>query len=90
MKTFRNSIILAGILALNGCAPIISGAMNASTTEADVVNKTVAYFGAKPDEIQISNIEKHALDTTYKAVYRGVLYNCSIYYGAVNCKQPGT
>lgn len=68
-----------------GCA-----VMNAATTEDSALSKTSEHFGAKPSEITISNYEKQLLTTTYKARYKGVLYNCVIYYGQVNCKRPGS
>lgn len=79
----------ASMLFLTGCAPMISGVMNATTTESDVATKTADYFGAKPDQIKIANINKQALSTNYQTTYKGKLYNCTLYYGAVTCKKPG-
>lgn len=91
MKIQRSIALAAAAsgLLLAGCAPMISGVMNATTTDADVATKTAAYFGAKPEQIKITNINKQALATDYQTTYKGVLYNCTIYYGAVTCKKPG-
>jgi hypothetical protein len=67
-----------------GCA-----VTNAATTEKSALEKTTAYFGAKPGEVVIAAYEKQALTTTYQARFKGVMYNCVIYYGQVNCKKPG-
>lgn len=77
-----------GVIA-SGCAPMISGAMNLTVTDETVIEKTVSYFGTNSGEVKISDINKNALDTSYKAVYKKTLYNCNIYYGSVTCKQPG-
>lgn len=78
-----------GVLIFTGCAPMISGAMNASLNEKDVSTKTAAYFGTQEQKINITNLNKGALQTSYKATYKKTLYNCTIYYGEVSCKQPG-
>lgn len=80
---------VVGSALLTACAPMISGVMNATTTEADVTTKTAAYFGAKPEQIKITGLTKHALATDYQTTYKGVLYNCTLYYGSVTCKKPG-
>lgn len=86
------SIFLAvlGAASLTACAPMISGAMNAATTNDDVIDKTVKYFNASRQEVTITDIEKKALSTDYKVNYRGKNYNCFVYYGDVSCKQPGS
>jgi hypothetical protein len=81
--------VMVGGLAFVGCAPMVSGAMNASITEADVMSKTAKYFGAKQKDIKVTDIDKGALATNYKTTYKGKLYNCSIYYGQVKCQRPG-
>lgn len=83
-------IAVATLLLVGGCAPMISGAMNLSVTDAVVEEKTAKYFGASPKDITISGIEKRALATVYQARYLGKLYNCQVYYGEVICKQPGS
>lgn len=80
---------LVSVFSLSGCAPLVSGAMNASLSDEDVVVKTADYFGAQQKSIKVSNIEKGALTTNYKVNYKNTLYNCSIYYGSVTCKKPG-
>ena len=90
MKKLK-TIFAAAVVTINmtACAPMISGAMNATVTEQDVIDKTIKYFGATRQELTISDIEKKALSTDYKVRYKGKNYNCWIYYGDVSCKQPG-
>ena len=76
-------------LSLSGCAAVLSGAMNGATTDEAVVTKTAAYFGADRAQIKITDINKQLLATSYKATYKGTMYNCSIYYGTVSCGKPG-
>ena len=90
LKTIANcAAIFAAGSQMIGCAPIISGAMNATVTDQVVLEKTAKYFGVAPKDITVSGAEKGALATSYNTKFRGKLYNCSIYYGEVNCKQPG-
>lgn len=87
MKSTTIAKIAAAILLsqlATGCA-----VTNAVTTEDSALAKTSDYFGAKPSEIAITNYEKQLLTTTFKARYKGALYNCVIYYGQLNCKKPG-
>ena len=67
-----------------GCA-----VTNAATTEQSALEKTTTYFGARPGEVVIAAYYKQVLTTTYQARFKGVMYNCVIYYGQVNCKKPG-
>lgn len=83
------SAVLLATTFLYGCAPILSGAMNATLTEAEALNKTAQYFGKPAAAIKMSDFQKGALDANYKATVDGKLYNCNIYYGAVQCRQPG-
>lgn len=89
-KTIIRIAISAAFAFLTGCAPMISGVMNAAVDENSVLEKTAKYFGAARENLTVSSIEKGALSTTYQAKNAGKIYNCSIYYGAVNCSQPGT
>lgn len=73
----------------SGCAPMIAGGMNASLTDSAVADKTAAYFGTSPNKVAVTAISKGALTTAYQTTYLGKLYNCTIYYGEVTCKQPG-
>lgn len=82
--------IFAGAAFISGCAPMISGVMNHSVDENSMLEKTANYFGVTRENITVSSIEKSAFSTSYQANYSGKIYNCSIYYGAVNCNQPGT
>ena len=77
-------------ILFSGCAPMISGAMNMSVTPDVVAQKTAKYFSVAESSLQISNIEKQALATSYQVRNAGKLYNCTIYYGEVQCKQPGS
>lgn len=86
----RIATIFAGVAFITGCAPMISGVMNAAVDENSVLEKTAKYFGAARENLTVSSIEKGALSTTYQAKNAGKIYNCSIYYGAVNCNQIGT
>lgn len=89
-KTITKVAATLAISALfSGCAPIISGVINASINEDSLVEKTATYFSAPRESIAISGIKKEALATSYLATYKGKSYNCSVYYGAVNCKSPG-
>ena len=63
--------------------------MNSSVTEAEVKAKTAEYFGVAASKLDITNFSKNTLDTTYKTKVNGKLYNCSLYYGSVDCKVPG-
>ncbi|HCL0868408.1 TPA: hypothetical protein N1Y87_004228 [Salmonella enterica subsp. enterica serovar Infantis] len=73
--------------SLSACAPVISGSMNAFTTEKDVIQKTVKYFGTTGDKIKIMNIDKGTLSTDYKVTYNKNIYRCTIYYGEVDCTK---
>lgn len=79
--------VAAGVMS--GCAPMVSGAMNATMSEEAAVAKTATYFGAEPKEIVITQFEKGPLSTSWSARYKGTFYNCSIYYGSVSCTKPG-
>ncbi len=91
MKKFGLYLLLFFTILVTSaaCAPMISGSMNASLTENDIIRKTADYFDADPEEIEIKKINKELLSTTYKTTYRDTLYNCRIYYGAVSCLRPG-
>lgn len=88
-KSVICSVIFSAMFFLSGCAPLLSGAMNAGVDEKAVVEKTAKYFGTSTNNLQVSNIDKGALTTSYQVRYSGNLYNCTIYYGDVNCQQPG-
>lgn len=79
----------SGAFLFNGCAALVSGAMNAGLNDKDITTKTASYFGTKEKNIKITDINKGALSTDYKATYNKTLYNCTIYYGTVSCKKPG-
>ncbi len=88
MKKHHLQISLISIMIsfLSGCAPL---AMNATVNEKTVIAKTADYFGAPPNELSISNINNNVINTSYRTVYKDQMYNCTIYYGAVECKKPG-
>lgn len=90
--TNKYIVLLCGILwiiVLSGCAPVLSGAINATINDDTVVTKTADYFGVPQNEITVIKIHHGALSTTYNTRYDGKLYNCLIYYGKVTCKIPG-
>lgn len=91
MRSIRpaTAVLLAAALTASGCAPAISGAMNAGVTQDEIRIKTAKYFGTSTSNVTISAVEKGLLATAYRTRYRGTLYNCSLYYGTVNCKRPG-
>lgn len=78
------------LMGTTGCAPVLSGAMNMNMNESMASQKTAKYFGVAEKDVVVSQFEKGALNTTYQAKVGGKLYNCNIYYGDVQCKQPGT
>ena len=80
---------ITATLPLSGCAAVLSGAMNSATTDEAVATKTAAYFGADRIQIKITDINKQLFATSYKATYKGTMYNCSINYGTVSCGKPG-
>lgn len=89
MNKILITILLAGTAFLSGCAPLISGAMNATIDEATVHEKTAKYFSTERENVSISSVEKGALSTTYQAKVAGKAYTCRIYYGDVTCGQAG-
>ncbi len=86
---YRVTAIFLACGVLGGCAPMISGAMNASVDEQQALTDTAYYFGVSESAIQIENFEKHTLASTYRAYIDDTMYNCRIYYGEVECKKPG-
>lgn len=88
--TLRTGVVLALLATQSACAAMISGAMNASVTDDEVMAKTAQYFSVNPDKLQVTNIAKGLLATEYKATVNGEVYNCQIYYGAVGCEKPGS
>ena len=81
--------VITATLSLSGCAAVLSGAMNSATTDETVATKTAAYFGTDRMQVTITDINKQLFATSYKATYKGTMYNCSIYYGTVSCGKPG-
>jgi len=76
-------------LFLTGCAAVLSGAMNSTTNDETVAVKTAAYFSTDRAHVKITDISKQLLATSYKASYKGTVYNCEIRYGSVTCNKPG-
>ena len=74
---------------LGGCAPVVSGAMNAGVDEASLPARTAEYFGTSPGRVRVSEVNRGLLATSYKARVNGALYNCRVYYGSVDCMRPG-
>ena len=89
-KTALCTALVISSTLLSGCAPIISGAMNATLTEKDILEKTASHFGIPAAKLAISDIKNDVLATSYKTRYAGKAYNCSIYYGAVKCDLLGS
>ena len=85
----KSVLAVCAVAAASGCAPMISAGMNASVDEALVRTETAQYFGVTESAISVENYEKHALATTWQTRHDGVLYNCRMYYGEVECKRPG-
>ena len=82
-------IFLTFSALVSGCAPLISGAMNATLDENTIYEKTANYFNVDRKIIEIYSIKNDVLSTTYRTRYAGRIFNCSIYYGTVDCSQPG-
>lgn len=88
IKFFAKSIILVvAASSMSACAPMISGAMNASVSEDSLKAKTADYLGVPAEGVAITSMDKGALSTTYVAQYGDNRYGCSIYYGQIDCKQ---
>ncbi len=81
--------LIAGTVFITGCAPMLSGAMNLQVDEASLLDKSASYFDTTREKIKVTSVEKGALSTSYQVKYSGKLYHCSVYYGAVQCDQPG-
>ena len=78
------------VVSVTGCAGVLSSVTNSGMDEKTAQTKTAEYFGASDSQIKISNFSKGLIDTTYRAYYKGALYNCYIQYGIVECKKPGS
>ncbi|MFW6098784.1 MAG: peptidoglycan-binding protein [bacterium] len=88
IKFFSKSVLLVvAASTVSACAPMISGAMNASVSEESLKAKTADYLGVPAEGVAITSMDKGALSTTYKAQYGDNRYGCSIYYGQIDCKQ---
>lgn len=84
------TFVMVSASLLTACAPLISGAMNVASTTDTLHAKTASYLGVKESQLVLSSVEKGLLSTTYKAQVGSHRYNCSMYYGDVDCKQiPG-
>lgn len=88
IKLFAKSVLLVvAASTMSACAPMISGAMNASVSEDSLRTKTADYLGVPAQSVVISSMDKGALSTTYKAQYGDKRFGCTVYYGQVDCKQ---
>ncbi|WP_394475123.1 peptidoglycan-binding protein [Ralstonia mannitolilytica] len=88
IKRFAKSVLLVvAASTMSACAPMISGAMNATVSEDSLKAKTADYLGVPAEGVAITSMDKGALSTTYKAQYGDNRYGCSIYYGQIDCKQ---
>lgn len=88
-KSYLIGIVFSTAM-LTGCAPMISGAMNAALSEESILEKTASYFGAAPGKVTVWDTKSDLLTTSYKARYASKAYNCSIYYGEVKCTLLGS
>lgn len=61
--------------------------MNATTTADTVSVKAAEYFGVDKSQVAISDIDKSALSTSFQARLSRGVFDCTIYYGTVDCKQ---
>jgi len=84
---FRFACLSVVAVNLTACAPILSGAMNATVDESTLKTKTADYLGVSSESVSISAMDKAALSTSYKAQYGDKRFSCTIYYGQVNCRQ---
>lgn len=84
------AIVFLAASMTTGCAPIISGTMNASLDESGIFEKTASHFGVPREKLVIYNVKNDILATSYKAHYASKAYNCSIYYGQVTCEVLGS
>lgn len=85
----RFSLIFAASAFMTGCAPIVSGVMNATIDENSAAEKIASYFDTPRSNVMITSTDKGVLATSYQVKFSGKSYNCAIYYGQVECKQPG-
>ena len=83
----KSVLLVVAASTMSACAPMISGAMNASVSEDSLKTKTADYLGVPAEGVTITSMDKGALSTTYKAQYGDNRYGCSIYYGQIDCKQ---
>lgn len=86
-KLLTSALVLMFSAMTTGCAPMISGVMNASLDNEAILVKTAEYFGAPRSKVTISNIKNDVLASSYNASLGGKVYKCSIYYGAVKCEH---
>jgi hypothetical protein len=91
LRTMSSIAVLASSLLFTGCAAVVAGAANiaSSGTDDSVAERTIKYFGLTAKEVSVYDIERGALSTSYKAKVSGKIFNCTIYYGDVGCRQPG-
>lgn len=87
IKTITAVLAMASAIFMTGCAPLISGAMNATTTDESIKEKTAKYFATTTDKVKISHINKSLLDTSYRAQVGKNIHVCNIYFGDVNCPK---
>ena len=90
--TIKVTIIAAALTStlLSGCAPMVSGTQNISTSPELVRAETAKHFGVSTRSVRVQNYNKGLLATQYQARVSGKLYNCQYYYASVTCKRPGT
>jgi murein L,D-transpeptidase YcbB/YkuD len=88
-KLLTSALALMFSAMTTGCAPMISGVMNAALDENAIYEKTAAYFNVPRSRLTITDIKNDVLASSYKATVVGKAYKCSIYYGEVKCSNLG-
>lgn len=88
-KLLTSALVLMFSAMATGCAPMISGVMNATLDENAIYEKTAEYFNVPRSRLKISDIKNDVLASSYKTTIAGKAYKCSIYYGAVKCSNYG-
>ena len=77
------------VVLQSGCG--MAGQLS-STTETDLRSQTAQYFGARADEITVTNIKKGFPGITFDAEYKGIVYQCKTptVFSPGTCKAHGS
>ena len=87
VSLMKMAIYIGAVLLLPGC---VSPIMNATVNEEKVKTKTAKYFDTSPSNITITDYSNALIAISYRTRFAGKLYNCTLNYGAVDCKVPGS